>query len=60
MKACLLWLLAAAIVMPATAFGQIGPSEPLTTDAYRAVVTFFQYDKTVPLDVHVIEKSETK
>ncbi len=57
----LLLLVVAIVVLPASAFGQIAaPGEPLTSDAYRAVVTFFQYDKTIPLDAHVIAKSETK
>jgi dienelactone hydrolase len=52
-------LLLFVFVAPPAAHAQTGaPSEPLTSEAYQAVATFFQYDKTIPLDAHVLAKSE--
>jgi dipeptidyl aminopeptidase/acylaminoacyl peptidase len=53
-------LLVIAFVVSAHASAQTGVgTQPLTAEAYEAVASFFQYDKTIPLDAHILATSET-
>jgi dienelactone hydrolase len=56
-----LLLIATVPLLTGTAHAQVAtPGEPLSSDAYRAVVPFFQYDRTIPLDARVVARAETK
>jgi len=49
-------------VTPATTHAQAGgPSHPrtLSDEAYEAILQFYQYDKEVPLEAHVVERQDT-
>jgi hypothetical protein len=54
-------LLLTALTGPTAVFAQTKmPSEPLTSQAYEAVASFFEYDNAIPLDANILARSDTQ
>ncbi len=54
---CLVTLALTCISAPAEEAPKL---EPIGEEAYQAVIRFFEYDKTIPLEAQIVERKETE